>query len=50
MIKGFTIILLLFSCLEHSKYAGQHEAILGIDPSKMEDVVFRISGNLKTAL
>lgn len=44
-IKGFTILLLLFSCSEHPKCAGQHLVLLGIDPSMMEVVVFRISGN-----
>lgn len=44
------ILLLLFSCSEHPKYAGQHQAMLGIDPYMMEGVVFRITGNLKTAL
>lgn len=41
MIKGLVV--------QNTQNAGQHQAILGIDPSMMNDVVFRISGNLKAA-
>lgn len=53
LIKGFTILLLLFSCSKHPKCAGQHQAILGIDTLPWwcgENFCFKISGNLKTVL